>query len=94
MCIFPQPVVAVSDTNIFARLDTGNWQYLVYQMQFHTAEKNAIILPIPIAQPAQEKESLEFISLEEYPRFLRTCGLVFLWLGQLASYPGAPSLIP
>ena len=41
MCIFSQPVVSVTDTNIFARLLPDGWQYLVYQMKFETKTNNA-----------------------------------------------------
>lgn len=69
MCIFSQPVVSVSDTNIFARFDSDGWQYLVYQMQFETVEPNAMVLPLPIRLPCHEQDSLEFISLKDYEAF-------------------------
>ncbi len=69
MCIFSQPVIDVSDTNIFARLIENGWQHIVYQMNFESAEDNAIILPLPVALPSTEDESLEFISLQDYGGF-------------------------
>lgn len=69
MCIFSQPVVSVSDTQIFARLLPDGWQYLVYQMNFETRVRNAIILPLPVELPATDQGSLEFISFQKYPRF-------------------------
>lgn len=71
MCCFSRPVVSVTDTNIFARIASDGWQYLVYQMNFETAEDNAIILPLPVKLPADEEETLEFISLEEYGNFFK-----------------------
>ena len=69
MCIFSQPVVSVSDTNIFARLLPDGWQYLVYQMRFETREKNAMVLPLPVQLPATDDETLEFISLQQHESF-------------------------
>ena len=69
MCIFSQPVVSVTDTNIFARFLPDGWQYLVYQMNFESVENNAIILPLPVQLPSQDEGTLEFISLEDYDGF-------------------------
>ena len=69
MCIFAQPVVSVSDTNIFARLQADGRQYLVYQMKFETQKNNAIVLPLPVQLPTDDKETLEFISLKHHERF-------------------------
>jgi len=69
MCIFSQPVVSVTDTNIFARLESDGWQHLVYQMTFRTKQSNAIILPLPVKLPATDEKSLEFVSLKGYERF-------------------------
>ena len=72
MCCFAQPVISVSDTNLFARHSTSRpgAQLLVYQMKFETTEPNAMILPLPVPQPTQE-DSVRFISLEQYPDFFR-----------------------
>lgn len=69
MCIFSQPVQSVSNTQIFARLLPEGWQYLVYQMEYSTTQANAMILPLPVQTPADERRSLEFISLEDTPTF-------------------------
>ena len=71
MCIFSQPVVSVTDTNIFARLESDGWQHLVYQMNFETKSNNAIILPLPVKLPAKEQKSLEFVSLKGYENFFK-----------------------
>lgn len=71
VCCFSQPVVSVTDTNIFARMSTDGWQYLVYQMKFESMENNAIILPLPVELPATDDDSLEFISLEAYGDFFK-----------------------
>ncbi|MDB4632189.1 hypothetical protein OAF96_02025 [bacterium] len=69
MCIFSQPVASVTDTNIFARLESDGWQHLVYQMTFRSKQSNAIILPLPVKLPATDEKSLEFVSLKGYERF-------------------------
>ena len=69
MCIFSQPVQSVSNTQIFARFASDDWQYLVYQMQYATTQANAMILPLPVRTPADERRSLEFITLDEHPEF-------------------------
>ena len=52
MCCFSQPVEAVFDTQIFARLTGRGSQYLAYQMNYKSDSENAMILPIPVRQPA------------------------------------------
>lgn len=74
MCIFSKPVLSVADTNIFARLEDGGWQYLVYQMSFETEKVNAMVLPLPIKTPSRETESVQFISLEENEGFFEELG--------------------
>jgi hypothetical protein len=69
MCIFSQPVVSVTNTNIFARMLADGWQHIVYQMDFESAKDNAIILPLPVTLAVTETESLEFISLQDYGNF-------------------------
>lgn len=71
MCIFAQPVVSVTDTNIFARLLPDGWQYLVYQMNFETRDSNAMVLPLPVQLPATDDETLEFISLKQHDGFFK-----------------------
>ena len=68
MCIFSKPVLSVTSTNIFGRLLDNGAQYLAYQMKYSSKELNAMILPLPVTTPADEK-SLEFISLKEYDSF-------------------------
>ncbi len=67
-CIMPR-VERVSNTNLFARL-TEQGQLLVYQMTYMAKEPVAMILPIPVAQPARE-DSVRFIDLKGYPEFFR-----------------------
>lgn len=71
MCIFAQPVRSVTKTNIFARLQPDGWQHLVYQMNFQTTTKNAIILPLPVQHAAAEEDMLQFISLQKHNHFFR-----------------------
>jgi len=68
MCIFSQPVAAVKDTHIFARLSGRGTQYLAYQMNYESQGENAMILPIPVQQPARDNSS-RFIDLHDYANF-------------------------
>lgn len=68
MCCFARPVDLVSNTQIFARLSGTGTQFLAYQMNYKSPDENAMILPIPVQQPAGE-EALKFISLENYETF-------------------------
>lgn len=77
MCIFSQPVQSVSQTRIFARAMSDGWQYLVYQMKFQSQTLNAMILPLPIQLPANEDDSLEFISLKQYDDFFTDLDRLF-----------------
>lgn len=65
MCCFSQPVVSVTDTNLFARLSENGTQFLAYQMQFETEKPNAMILPLPVI-PNRNDDAVRFISLEKY----------------------------
>ena len=68
MCMFAQPVISVNNTQIFARLSGKGTQYLAYQMNYRSDEPNAMILPIPVRQPANEN-SVRFIDLKGYESF-------------------------
>ncbi len=68
MCCFSGPVREVSGTKIFARRIEKNRQYLVYSMHFESLEDLAMILPIPTPEKSPE-DAVEFINLEEYPKF-------------------------
>lgn len=68
MCIFSQPVTSVNNTQIFARTTAAGTQFLAYQMHYESGAENAMILPIPIRQPARE-ESVRFIDLRDYDNF-------------------------
>ena len=68
MCIFTQPVLSVNNTQIFARLSGNGTQFLAYQMIYESNDQNAMILPIPVKQPAKDNY-LSFIDLEEYDNF-------------------------
>ena len=65
MCIFAQPVLSVNSTQIFARHAAHGTQFLAYQMKYESLDQNAMILPVPVRQPATE-ESLRFIDLRDY----------------------------
>ena len=65
MCIFSQPVTSVNNTQIFARLSGKGTQFLAYEMNYESRDPNAMILPVPVKQAANDK-SLVFIDLENY----------------------------
>lgn len=68
MCCFSQPLISVSNTQIFARLSGTGTQFLAYQMNYESREQNAMILPLPVKQPANA-ETLNFIDLNECEAF-------------------------
>ena len=68
MCCFSQPVRSVSSTNIFARPASDGRQYLVYSMSIDADKDLAMVLPLPVKQPAGEKD-VQFIDLKGYPDF-------------------------
>ena len=68
MCCFSGPVKSVSATNIFARMETGERQLLVYRMSLETDKAVAMVLPLPVAKGSTEK-AVRFINLQKYPDF-------------------------
>lgn len=68
MCCFSQPVIAVNNTQIFARPSGKGTQFLAYQMNYESSVDNAMILPLPVRQPANDN-SLKFIDLSHYDVF-------------------------
>lgn len=68
MCIFSRPVESVTTTRIFARLGGNGTQYLAYEMNYESREPNAMILPLPVREPASA-DALRFIDLKEYGGF-------------------------
>jgi hypothetical protein len=68
MCCFSKEVISVSATNIFARAGEDARQFLVYSMTIKAKEHLAMILPLPVKTPAEEKD-VEFIDLKDYPNF-------------------------
>ncbi len=76
MCCFSRSVESVSDTRIFARLTRRGTQFLAYAMQYSAKEPVAMILPLPVKQPASET-SVRFISLEDYRWFFDDLGRAF-----------------
>ena len=68
MCCFARPVISVNNTQIFARLSGKGSQYLAYQMNYRSDEPNAMILPLPVRQPAND-DSVRFIDLKGYEAF-------------------------
>ncbi len=68
MCCFSGPVKSVSATNIFARMETGERQLLVYRMSLETDQAVAMVLPLPVAKGSTEK-AVRFINLQKYPNF-------------------------
>ena len=68
MCCFARPVISVNKTQIFARLSGNGTQHLAYQMNYVSDEPNAMILPLPVRQPAGE-DTVRFIDLKGYESF-------------------------
>ncbi len=68
MCCFTRPVTSVSTTRIFARVDQGDRQFLVYSMQVESKESLAMVLPLPVKMGTGE-DGVKFISLKKYPDF-------------------------
>jgi hypothetical protein len=68
MCCFSGPVEEVANTRIFARGTKEGGQIIVYSMELESAREVAMILPLPVKQPAKE-DAVRFISLKEYPDF-------------------------
>ena len=65
MCCFSRPVNSVAATRIFSRLVARDRQAVVYQMRLDAPEDLAMILPIPVAQPAAD-DATTFVNLEKY----------------------------
>ena len=80
MCCFSGKVDVVLNTNIFARAAKGGGQYLVYSMQFKSADDLAMILPIPTPKDSPE-DAVKFINLEKYADFFVDLGKGFLESG-------------
>lgn len=68
MCCFSRPVQFVGSTRIFARFLDGVSQCVVYEMKITADEELAMILPIPVVQPAKE-DAVVFHDLSGYPGF-------------------------
>src|SRR5258708_4065894 len=70
MCCFSRPIKSVSQTQIFARADADNRQFVVYSMTLQTAEDLAMVLPVPVKSGSGEGD-VRFIDLKDYPDFFR-----------------------
>lgn len=76
MCCFSRPVAFVGSTKIFARfLDAVN-QCVVYEMRLDADEELAMILPIPVDQPAKD-DAVKFIDLSNYTAFFKHLAKAF-----------------
>ena len=71
----------MNNTQIFARKTASNKQFVVYQMNYESAQRNAMILPIPVRRPARE-DSLRFIDLSHYESFFDDLASGFPWRRQ------------
>ncbi len=76
MCCFSRPVKFVGATKIFARFLDGADQCVVYEMTIDADEELAMILPIPVAQPAKDN-AVSFIDLSGYPSFFKDLDKAF-----------------
>ncbi len=70
MCCFSRPVKFVGATQIFARFLDGADQCVVYEMKIDAEEDLAMILPIPVMQPAKD-DAITFIDLSGYTDFFK-----------------------
>ncbi len=70
MCCFKPSPESVSATKIFAAAAGQGRQFVVYSMHVKSAEPLAMILPIPVTQPAAE-DAVRFVSLKDYPEFFK-----------------------
>jgi hypothetical protein len=75
MCCFSGRVERVSGTKIFARAD-GARQLVVYAMSLTARGELAMVLPIPVAQPARE-DAVQFVDFTESPVFFAQLDLLF-----------------
>ena len=94
MCCFSAKT-EVHGTSIFARFIKPGTQALVYQMQYTAKEPTAMILPLPVALPANDG-SVRFKSLKDYASFFQDLARAFpapqkLNLGLSRSKSGAVS---
>lgn len=76
MCCFTRPVSHVAATKIFARFLDRETQCIVYEMQADIREELAMILPIPVVQPADEKAVI-FSDFSTYPNFFKDLDKAF-----------------
>lgn len=82
MCMFTRAVRDVADTRMFARLDSGHRQVLVYQMSVQIEEALAMVLPLPVPPDAGEN-AIQFINLEKFPTFFEDVGeMVKVWVDE------------
>eukprot|EP00003_Mantamonas_plastica_P025901 TRINITY_DN5160_c0_g2_i2.p1 TRINITY_DN5160_c0_g2~~TRINITY_DN5160_c0_g2_i2.p1 ORF type:complete len:309 (-),score=97.39 TRINITY_DN5160_c0_g2_i2:198-1124(-) len=87
MCMFNEPVVDVSGTQILVAPTTTEGQQLtVYANEVTTSDPNAMILPVPVTanQPDEDNHGIEFIDLSEYVE-------VFDNLAELVAFTGEDS---
>jgi hypothetical protein len=91
MCCFSRPVKFVGATKIFARFLDGADQCVVYEMTIDADEELAMILPIPVAQPAKDN-AVSFIDLSGYATFFQDLDKAFP--KEVVYSRGAKSLVP
>ncbi len=68
--------VHVSDTSIFARLESPDTQLLVYSMTLSVRTEVAMILPVP-TPPSASEDALSFIDLHAHPRMFTELAQLF-----------------
>lgn len=76
MCCFTRPVSHVASTKIFARFLDKVTQCIIYEMEADIREELAMILPIPVLQPADEK-AVKFSDFSNYPTFFKDLDKAF-----------------
>lgn len=93
MCCFSKPVKFVGSTRIFARFMDGVDQCLVYEMKLHADQDLAMILPIPVKQPAAD-DAVSFIDLSGYKDFFTDLDKAFPKLVALSLSRSASKSVP
>lgn len=91
MCCFSGTVSFVGSARIFGRFLDGMNQCFVDEMKLDAREELAMILPIPVVQPAKE-DAVKFADLSGYPGFFKDLEKAFPAPQPFAAANGSLSL--
>ncbi len=93
MCCFSHEVQSVTNTRIFARLDSHGRQFVIYAMALATKKEVAMVLPLPVL-PGSGEKAVQFINLERYPSLFDEMALGFPELRHEGAKAVSPVLPP